>query len=319
MNKKLLIPLVALIVVLVGVLVVVIVQSNNPDSPDSQCAHQWIEADCLYPKTCRICSQTQGAALGHQFVDATCTEPKTCQNCNLTEGKSLGHSWQDATCEHPKTCSICATTEGTVLSEHNYQNGKCIYCNQSDPKEAEFVVANNAYDYLVESHEMCVEVMDSIYGAWYFAIYEADDYYSLNSCLRAFCSESNLSQGDTLEAIDMVLESSGISNIDDDYRCAALQVPSYAVAIVVQVYTNNGVYAQINSNLSNAQTSLKTVTNNYSDYTGYPTLKSYYSEVYSYYEFCESPSGSFSQLKSTINTYETNLKNYKNDLSFIFE
>lgn len=292
---------------------------KNSDDTSKTCQHQWVEADCLYPKTCRLCSQTQGKALGHQFVDATCTSPKTCQVCQLTEGAALGHSWQNATCENPKTCSVCAATEGAALSEHNYQNGKCIYCNQSDPKEVEFAAAKDAYKYLVESHEMCVEVMDSIYGAWYFSIYEADDYYMLSSCLRAFCSEANLSQDDTLKAIDMVLESTGITNIDDGLRCAALQVPSYAVAIVVKVYTNNGVYAQINSNLSNAQTALKTVTNKYSDYTGYPTLKSYYSEVYSYYEFCESPSGSFSQLKTTINTYETNLRNYKNDLSFIFE
>jgi hypothetical protein len=59
--------------------------------------------------------------------------------------------------------------------------------------------------------------------------------------------------------------------------------------------------------------------NEYSDYTGYAVLKSYYSEIKAYYEFCGNPTGSFSQLKITVDKYETNLRNYKNDLSFIFE
>ena len=115
MNKKLLIPLVALIVVLVVVLAVVIAQNNNPNSPNSQCIHQWIEADCLYPKTCRICSQTQGAALGHQFTDATCTSPKTCQICQAKEGVAKGHEFVDATCTSPKKCQTCQLTEGSAL------------------------------------------------------------------------------------------------------------------------------------------------------------------------------------------------------------
>jgi len=71
MNKKLLISLVALVVVLVvvlvAVLVIVITQNNNSDSPTPQCAHQWIEADCITPQTCQICGQTQGTATGHDF------------------------------------------------------------------------------------------------------------------------------------------------------------------------------------------------------------------------------------------------------------
>ena len=110
-------------------------KANNQFTNDQSqtCEHQWIEADCLYPKTCRICSQTQGQSLGHQFNDATCTEPKTCQSCNLVEGDALGHSWAAATCEKAKTCSVCAITEGLPLTEHNYQNGKCVICNQSEP------------------------------------------------------------------------------------------------------------------------------------------------------------------------------------------
>ena len=129
MNKKLLIPLVALAVVLISVIAIIIAQSNTP-----QCTHQWIEADCIYPKTCRVCQATEGVANGHNFIDATCTSPKTCKNCNLTEGKALGHTEVidnavSPTCtttglSEGKHCSVCdkilvQQTEINKL-EHNY-------------------------------------------------------------------------------------------------------------------------------------------------------------------------------------------------------
>ena len=36
-------------------------------------------------------------ALGHTWVDATCTEPKTCSVCSATEGSAMGHDWGDWT------------------------------------------------------------------------------------------------------------------------------------------------------------------------------------------------------------------------------
>lgn len=79
------------------------------------CDHQWAEANCVSPKTCTLCEETEGEALGHTWVDATCTSPKTCSVCAVTEGEALGHTWVDATCTDPKTCSVCAVTEGEAL------------------------------------------------------------------------------------------------------------------------------------------------------------------------------------------------------------
>ena len=77
--------------------------------------HSWLAADCDSPKTCENCSATEGAALGHTWTVATCTTPKTCQVCGTTEGAALGHAWVDATCTTPKTCEVCGTTEGEAL------------------------------------------------------------------------------------------------------------------------------------------------------------------------------------------------------------
>ena len=53
--------------------------------------------------------------MGHTWQDATCTVPKTCSVCSVTEGETAPHTWQEATTEAPKTCSVCQKTEGTKL------------------------------------------------------------------------------------------------------------------------------------------------------------------------------------------------------------
>jgi len=115
-----------------------------------ECSHEWTDATCTAPKTCKICSATDGDPLGHDFAeatctepqicrdcgaigegayghelnDATCTEPKTCKYCDYTEGDALGHSWNNATCEDPKTCSECGETEGDALG-HDWADATC--------------------------------------------------------------------------------------------------------------------------------------------------------------------------------------------------
>lgn len=80
------------------------------------CKHEvWNDADCVTPKTCAECGETEGEALGHVWLAATCEAPKTCEACGITEGEAKGHSWVDATCEAPKTCTSCDLTDGEAL------------------------------------------------------------------------------------------------------------------------------------------------------------------------------------------------------------
>ena len=128
------------IVVIVGLIVLLTLIKPSDDSKNS-CNHQWIEADCSYPKTCRICQETTGAAKGHiEIIDAS-VEP-TCTTEGLTQGKhcslcgkvlvaqqetsALGHKWNMATCTTPKTCSVCQTTEGEP-NGHTFENGECVH------------------------------------------------------------------------------------------------------------------------------------------------------------------------------------------------
>ena len=79
------------------------------------CKHEWNEAECLLPKTCALCGETEGEPLGHNWQEATCAAPETCSLCKETSGESLPHTWVEANYQRPKRCSVCSATEGQAL------------------------------------------------------------------------------------------------------------------------------------------------------------------------------------------------------------
>ena len=85
--------------------------------------HDWTAADCDTAKTCKVCGATEGAALGHDWAAADCDTAKTCKTCGATEGAALGHSWAEATCTTAKTCTVCGYTEGTA--GHDWVDATC--------------------------------------------------------------------------------------------------------------------------------------------------------------------------------------------------
>ncbi len=77
--------------------------------------HDWLEATCTEPKTCKLCGKTLGKALGHTWTEATCTEAKTCRRCGTVEGKPLGHTETIEASIEP-TCTETGKTEGRYCS-----------------------------------------------------------------------------------------------------------------------------------------------------------------------------------------------------------
>lgn len=82
--------------------------------------HDWKDANCTYPKTCKECGKTEGEPIGeegHIWLTAKCETPKTCEVCSKTEGTALGHDWEEQTYYEPKTCKRCGETEGKSLKD----------------------------------------------------------------------------------------------------------------------------------------------------------------------------------------------------------
>ena len=131
------------------------------------CEHQWKDADCLSPKTCALCGETEGEALSHSWLDADCTAPKTCSLCGLSEGEALSHIWEEASCSSPETCSVCRITRGEKL-EHTYSDWSfdadtmsrsCTLCGETETSPTDYVL------YLtmaLRGRWDCVEVLDEL-------------------------------------------------------------------------------------------------------------------------------------------------------------
>ena len=68
-----------------------------------------------------------GCACQHEWVEANCSAPKTCKLCNETEGeKNDSHNWEDATTEAPKTCSLCGKTDGEKINvDSRFKTANC--------------------------------------------------------------------------------------------------------------------------------------------------------------------------------------------------
>lgn len=184
-----------------------------------------------------------------------------------------------------------------------------------DKTQVQYECGKSAYDELSKAAEICAKMGDAVYGAWYFAIYEAD-YDLLDSSEDALYDLSDkvgVSVDDlTVAAEEYLGDLAGFVQIYlDDFN--------YTVHIVSKALEINGTVTELDTALSNSKAQLKTMTQEYSDYDQYPMLKSLYSEIDSYASFLKAPTGSFEQLKTTIEKYETNIRTYKSDLSFVFE
>ena len=87
--------------------------------------HDYADATCTEPKTCKDCGATDGEALGHKGGTATCTAQAVCETCGEGYGELIPHDYADATCTLPKTCRDCGATDGEALG-HKGGTATCV-------------------------------------------------------------------------------------------------------------------------------------------------------------------------------------------------
>ena len=174
--------------------------------------------------------------------------------------------------------------------------------------------AKECYNYLAEAHEICDDLLGDIYNAWYFALYEADDCSEFNAQSEFLNSlkfyndiETTPEKNKFSLKIAYQIQEMG-SNTDIYY----LSNPNAVLSLVKYMYSDK--ITRANELLSSANITLKSILENQE---GYSTLKSYYLELKSCLDFCQSPDTSFEQLGTTRADYQKNLNEYKNELEFI--
>ena len=80
-------------------------------------------------EACSVCGfekKSEIPMIAHDYADATCTAPKTCKNCPATDGEALGHDEQYDVV--PPTCTEAGYTAITC--------SRCDYTSTKDPVDA---------------------------------------------------------------------------------------------------------------------------------------------------------------------------------------
>ena len=185
-------------------------------------------------------------------------------------------------------------------------------------KERQLEAGNSAFLDINQAAQATGQIADTIYQAWCFAIYESKDYTDYSSLLTRYCRKTGLGSNDVTSAVDALLSTMGYEPGNDLHRCALLRTNSGAVDVVISIYTAKGWFDSIGDSLESAQENISSLSKDYDEYTDRETLRLYYSEAWAYYNFVLSPTGSFSTLENTINTYENNLRKYNNQLAFTY-
>ena len=195
---------------------------------------------------------------------------------------------------------------------------------KSTNKETAFDVAKEAYDKVDVAYEITEKFGSDIYEAWRLGIYD-DDELTTNG-VGHLASELSLSESEIMAGIALLLaddkenpEEFTKSEANYCFKYFEDNLFSFCVEVVSSTYEANGKVDEAQSALESAKNLMKKMSEKYSDYEHYPKLKEYYTATKSFFAFCQEPTGSFEQVKTTINDYRNEARNCVSDLDYIFE
>ena len=203
--------------------------------------------------------------------------------------------------------SACNSGESTI-------NDDTHKTEESRPKDDSESV-KEAYNSLNTAFALTSAAMDDIYKSWYFTVYMSgkfnsegwggSTYFYIDSYYPKYIGREYKTVRDSFEKLFN-------RSYTSTWLKAAIKDVSTGVPLIVQILKDEGVYSAIDIEMEKTKNALKGVNK---DNECYEDLMAYYTEMLSFYEFAESPSGSFSGLESTVSYYEKNIQGYKNKLS----
>ena len=197
-----------------------------------------------------------------------------------------------------------------------------------------FDMSKEAYDKIAAAYDITDTYASDIYEAWRLGIYSKDDIVKDGNGFLASelgLSEKELDEGMAYTIATFVYEKDWDSLSDEEkkkyrdyeptvfYKLMKDDLFSICIEVVSNTYKMNGKRDEIASDLEDAKSIMKELSDDHSDYEHYPNLKGFYTTTSAFFEFCEDPSGSFEQVKDTLNNYRKEARDFKKDLDYIFE
>lgn len=228
-----------------------------------------------------------------------------------------------------KTMCSVEGCENQAIKDKTFEED---FCSKHLANEKAFVSSKAAYDNVGIAYRITEQFGSDIYEAWRLGIYEDDAI--LGEGVKFLATKLSLSEEDLGNGVAYVMNDLlGLewSELTEEDRKAYAEnatlffsmmednLFSFCVMVVVGSYKTNGKVEEAETALDLAKTQMKELSDKYSDYEHYPNLKEYYTTTSSFFDFCQDPTGSFEQVKDTINDYENNIRDYISDLDYIFE
>lgn len=192
-----------------------------------------------------------------------------------------------------------------------------------------FEISKQAYDNISVAYEITDRFASDLYNAWHMAVFEEDSLmfrgtsklaknlsiseHQLKEAGAYAYAKENRMNWDTMSEE----EKSKLYDIADIWF--GTNAAGYCLTLVTTAYKLNGKADEANEALAVAKELMKEISQDYSDYEHYPSLKGYYTATSSFLDFCQNPEGAFGQFTDTSNSYRNEIRDYINDLAFVFE
>lgn len=225
-------------------------------------------------------------------------------------------------------CSIegCANE---AVEDETYEEP---YCAEHLKAKKAFDAADAAYQKINSAYDVIENYGSDVYNAWRAGIYDADEL--LEDGIDCLAGEMKLTRteladgfiaaiasatGEDVSSISQSERDDYIKNSDLVFEVFEDDLFSFCVAVVNGAYEENGQAGRVQKMLDEAKVQMREMSEKYSDYEHYPALKGYYTTSSSFFEFCQNPTGSFDQMKTTVENYKSTARDHRSDLDFIFE
>lgn len=205
-------------------------------------------------------------------------------------------------------------------------------CSKHLASKKTFEASKAAYDNIDIAYEITERFGSDIYEAWRVGIYDDDeilDYGVAHLATELSLSAEEIRTGVAYTIVKLLDENwdemsdddkkKYINRADDFFELMEDDLFSFCVMCVSGAYAANGKVEEAQTALDAAKAQMKELSQEYSDYEHYPNLKGYYTTTSSFFDFCNNPTGSFEQVKDTVNDYKNDARDYISDLDYIFE